>query len=43
MSNFKVRLLIFGYVLTAIGAILYIKLYGYLQVSLQDMVHLVSY
>ena len=43
MSNFKVRFLIFGHMVAVTGTILYIKLYGYLQVSLQDMVQLVSY
>ena len=42
MSNVEVIFLIFGYVLAVISIILYMKLYGYLQVSLQDTVHLVS-
>ena len=33
-SNIKVKILIFGYVLAVIGIVFYIKLYGYLQVSL---------
>ena len=41
-SNFKVRLF-FGHVAAVISTIIYIKLYGYLQVSLQDMVQLISY
>ena len=43
MGNFKVRLLIFGYVVAVTGTILYIMLHGYLQVLLQDKVQLISY
>ena len=43
MSNFKVRHLIFGHMVAVTGTTLYIKLYGYLWGSFQDMVYLICH
>ena len=43
ISKTKVKLLIFGYVIAVIGAIMYIKFQSKLHVSLKDTVHLHSY
>ena len=41
--NIEVRILIFGYAVASTSTIICIKLYGYLQVSLQYMVQHISY
>ena len=43
LRSTEVRTLIFGYVVASTSTVLYIKLYGYLQVLLQITVHLISY
>ena len=43
LRSIEVRTLIFGHVVVSTSTVLYIKLYGYLWVLLQIMVHLISY